>query len=228
MGNVQIFSPHIDDAALSLGGCILNWMDKGVCVKINNIFTISDWTHENPISKKTYAKDISQITELRKTEEKTLASFLSYQFEFWDFLDYPLRNQFSSQDQVNMEDQLLNKIEKTLNTRDSFFFPIGINHPDHLLIQRLCKRFLNKAYNIFFYEDLPYFSWGEFDYRHAFSVHQKKKSPVLVKIDFEKKVSLLKKAYASQISDAFLKSMRSYAYNKTDNEYYERYWKYLS
>lgn len=226
MNSIQIFSPHIDDAVLSLGGCILNWRGKGLKIKINNIFTISNWTHTNPISDVNYGKNISRVTELRKTEERNLANNLQYEYEFWDFLDCPLRHNFSPTDIQNMENQICDRIKKKLNKKDSFFFPLGIDHPDHILVKKLSSFFINKGYKIYFYEDLPYFSWGGFDYQKSYVICSKDKSPELVKINFEQKASFVKK-YGSQINETFIENMRAYAYNKADNYYYERYWKQL-
>lgn len=222
MTKIQIFSPHIDDAIFSLGGSMLNWRSKGLKVKVFNIFTISNWINPDAISGKISALNTVQITELRKNEERNAAKYAGFDFEFWDFLDFPLRDEFSPQENLNMELEILNKITKCFKKEDSIFFPVGIDHADHILINKISNSFINKGLNIFHYEDLPYYSWGKFDYKKDY-MSKKSKIPIIERINFEKKMVALTR-YNSQVSDAFIKSIMSYSYNLLDNEYYERYW----
>lgn len=224
MKTIQIFSPHIDDAIFSLGGSILNWHRKGLNIRIHNVFTISNWTSPNPLSGVRYQLNLDEVTALRKKEEREAGEYAKFNYEFWDFLDLPLRKEFSIQQNQSMEKKILNKIADCLSLEDSFFFPLGIDHPDHLIINRIGNSFTNNGYNIFYYEDMPYFSWGNFDYKKAYSDQIRCKMPVLEKINYEEKTEVLK-IYSSQVTKAFLKSIRTYSYNLADNNYYERYWK---
>lgn len=224
MSNVHIFSPHIDDAFLSLGGSIFNWRSKGIKVNVYNIFTISNWTPPGSQSERNFGNDVATITALRKAEEREVSKQANFEIVFWDFLDFPLREGFSESDNRKLEDQIFEKLSACLNSEDLFFFPMGILHPDHLLICRLSEKFIGKSYNIFYYEDMPYLSWGKSEFKEVYKNENVNKSPLFEKIDFVQKAEILK-YYRSQVLDDWFNYMMAYSYNNVDNEYYERYWR---
>lgn len=226
MKSVQIFSPHIDDAIFSLGGSILNWIKQGLSVKVHNIFTISNWITPNSISGIRDNLDLQDVSALRKNEELLVSTYVKFHSNFWGFLELPLRKDFSQGDEEKMKGEILSKISGCLNSEDSFFFPSGIEHQDHIIINQLTGNFIKKGFNIFFYEDMPYFSWGRLDYVEAFKIQQSDKVPIVEKIDYNEKAAVLRK-YSSQVCEDFIKAIRAYSYNQVDNHHYERYWKQI-
>jgi len=223
MCTIRILSPHIDDAFLSIGGSILNWRSKGIKVKVYNIFSISDWTSPNSISGLNYLLDVRENTDLRKNEEKEVGELTDFKYEFWNFLDFPLREGFSQTENENMEDEILNKLQQCLNFDDVFFFPLGVGHVDHVLIHEISVKFIDKGYNISYFEDMPHLSWGNLEYKSFYDSQTKTKFPVCEKINFTRKADIAKR-YKSQVTGEWINSIKTYAYNQLDNEYYERYW----
>lgn len=225
MTSIQIFSPHIDDAVFSLGGSIRNWREKGIHVKVHNIFTVSDWIAPDSISGMDRNLGLKEVTALRRNEEALVGEDLNFEFNFWEFLERPLRKAFSEQDNDKMKAEIHERISSCLNSEDQFFFPIGIEHEDHILINELAGNFINKSFNICFYEDMPYVSWGGFDYREAFELQLVDKVPVIETIDYNRKIKVLRK-YSSQVREIFISTMRAYSYSHVDNKYCERYWRH--
>ena len=73
----QIISPHIDDAMLSLGGSILNWLKEGEQVRIIDVFSISQAINKDAISVlggKKYPTDFKSAMKIKKAEEKKIQS----------------------------------------------------------------------------------------------------------------------------------------------------------
>ena len=222
MSCVQIFSAHIDDAVLSLGGSILDWRSQGIEVHVYNVFSKSNWIH--PESGVPETDCVETVTAIRKEEELEVANILGFQTHFWDFLDAPLRDGFSKEQEREMELQISGKIKECLNKKDLFFFPIGIIHEDHKTLGNICKPLIDEDLMAFFYEDLPYYGWGRSDYKKDYLSFKEKYTPVVRKINFDEKAALIQK-YESQIIQSFLNSMRAYAYHMNEDQYYERYWK---
>lgn len=79
-----IFSPHIDDSFLSLGGLILNWRKKKERVQVIDVFSISNYTKSGLGERK-------EVTRQRKQEERNVQKFTDVHTTFLDFLDAPLR-----------------------------------------------------------------------------------------------------------------------------------------
>lgn len=224
---VHIFSPHIDDAVLSLGGCIINWVGKGKEVFVDNIFTKTNWTHPHPISGLTYPCSIDDVTGLRKAEEKKVAQALNITCDFLDLPDHPVRKGYSRYKKQKIEECLCKHVESRLDTSKAFFIPLGLDHPDHLFLNRIVKEVIGADYyNVFYYEDLPYYSWGTLDYMAHFNQLLTTKKAFLEKVLQDSKEEILRH-YSSQLTDSFFQSMRAYAYEKKDNCYYERYWAHI-
>ncbi len=224
MTSIQIFSPHIDDAIFSLGGSILNWRKKGFNIKVHNIFTISNWITPDSISGIKDSMDLHEVTALRRNEEVVVSKYVKFEFTVWNFLELPLRKAFSERDNEKMKAEILDRIFSCLNSEDLFFFPIGIEHEDHILISELAKNFANESFNIFYYEDMPYISWGGNNEKESFKIQLVDKVPIIEKIDYNKKARVLRK-YRSQVREDFISSIRAYSQSHVDNQYYERYWK---
>lgn len=161
--DIFIFSPHCDDAALSLGSSILNKILKGN-IKVITIFNISDY---NIIEGN--GGEVEKMTKLREDEEKKVMNILRVKNEFWDYKEFPLRAKKTSDKLFNenycpKKDHLFKEIYKKIegicskNKSAIFLFPMGIGfHSDHSFLKEIGITLLNKkGFKIYFYEDQPY------------------------------------------------------------------------
>lgn len=219
---VNLMSPHIDDAWLSAGGLINKILEKNHTISIDYVFTISDWTNQSAISGKKYEQDVTKISALRKSEELGIQAMLGYDYSFWDYYDFPLRN--PKEEDTFLSIQIEKKFLNKFSAEDLIMFPIGINHPDHLLVSNLGWKLLKRGYNIAFFEDMPYFAFGGFYLDDLYATILKKELECQsVAIDYKRKVEILQ-FYESQISPVWIKDMMNYSYNMLDNKFYERFW----
>jgi LmbE family N-acetylglucosaminyl deacetylase len=221
---IQIVSPHIDDAFLSLGGNILKWINRGEAVRVFNVFTISNWVSEANLSGKKYPKDQVIISAVRKQEEALLSDQIGYSYECWDFLDKPLRTGFLPDQIESMTRTIAAKILENVRPGHPVFFPLGLAHEDHMLIKEISHEVMNNFLETYYYEDLPHLCSIDRDFCELFSSAVRGKSFVTERIDFATKAALLK-TYGSQVEPSWLELMKNYSYNICDNHYYERYWK---
>jgi len=222
---INIFSPHIDDAFLSLGGSILYWIDKGHKVKVRNIFTVSEWVGRNNLAEQNFPLSAGEVTTMRKQEERSASQASGFDYEFWDFLDFPLRNHFSQNDTNEMISSISYRINECLNDEDYFFFPAAPSngHDDHILVRSIGDLLHKKKCKLFYYEDLPYYSWGDFEFKKNYKTLKSIASPILQEFNIQEKERVLKE-YASQVSLHMLKTMSVYSYNTFNDLYYERFW----
>jgi len=130
-----IFCPHTDDAIFSLGDHIID---------NNNEFTIASAFAGIPKDWAGYKKHI----RLRKEHEEA-CSMINAKVINGDLLD----DVYGKQD----EDILIDWIKSIIVNFDNIYIPLGIYHPDHVLLSdnlfNLMKNF-NKTY--FVYAELPY------------------------------------------------------------------------
>ncbi|HEY8934866.1 MAG TPA: PIG-L family deacetylase [Cyclobacteriaceae bacterium] len=222
---IHIISPHIDDAILSLGGLVMDLTNKSKRVNILYLFTISNWTNPNAISGSSYPKDEVSISQLRKEEEKSIIDKLHYTCDFLDLHDLPLRfgNRATSEQMIINE--ITERLQGLITKDDLIFFPLGLDHADHIITHKVGLQFRDVGYQVYFYEDLPYAALGNYDHQKQYDILKTQKlEPVIVEVDVHKKLDLLRQ-YESQMSQAWLNHIRNYSYSIKDNLYYERYWK---
>ena len=166
-------SPHIDDAFLSAGGLIFELLKESRSVQIQYIFTISNWTNSSSISNVSFEKNTELITAIRKAEEKKINDLLSYDCHHLDFLDFPLRPQDAKSNNILMR-EIEDHFRRTISKDDCWFFPLALEHPDHILIREIGEKFLREGYNIIFYEDMPYMSFGKYQLHNIHNHIQKR------------------------------------------------------
>jgi LmbE family N-acetylglucosaminyl deacetylase len=233
----QIVSPHIDDAFLSLGGCISNWLAEGERVKIIYIFTRSSWTNAYPISDKKYTNSIKTITALRKTEESNLQCFTGHDALYLDWydidhrgkksmLDNFLRDRFLPITQSKMVREIENQLIELLDRKAITYFPLAMGkwvHPDHAITNLLGWSLLKKDFNIGIYEDLPHCTHINVEEIIANLAGKVKFTPVYGEIDMDRKIKLLQ-YYQSQMSHEWLQTVREYGSMLHNETPHERYW----
>ena len=214
-----IFSPHIDDAILSIGGHIQNLITRGEELKLIYIFSKSKWINPQSVYYNEIIRSDKDIMELRKAEEKAVKSRCKYHVEFWDFEgcdSEPLKDDYS---------RIYNRIDEVINSKDTFYFPMGIMHPDHIAIQRIAFEIANlKSYNLLIYEDMPYFPFDKHLSKRVEIFRNLSEKEILENIDIQKKIKLIN-CYKSQVEPAWIDTISDYA-NSFDQELHkERLWK---
>lgn len=220
---ITIISPHIDDAFLSLGGTILKWINNNTPVRIEYVFSISNWTNPNNILGQQYKNNLKDVTKIRKNEELEICKIANHSYTFLDF-KYDINIELSKQ-KVNKQN-IINNLKNQISIGSIVFFPLGISHPQHLLVREIGLEFLKaQEYDVKFYEDLPYMaertSYTEIiDQISQFNFH-----PIISEIDINKKIEILK-LYSSQVSHHWLNVISMYSYSCKESKHYERYWEF--
>ena len=177
--NNLIFCPHTDDAIFSLGDYIID---------NNDFFTIASAFAGIPTDEIGYKKHV----KLRQ-EHNEACAMINAKVINGDLLDdvYGKQN----------EDILIDWIKNIIVNFDNIYIPLGIHHPDHVLLSdtifSLMKDF-NKTY--FIYAELPYrVAYPEL-YQLRFNKFNSTHDLENISIDFTKnKVDAIHK-YNSQIA----------------------------
>ena len=133
--NNLIFCAHTDDAIFSLGDYIIDSKDS---------FTVATAFAGIPTDSAGYKKH----TILRQEHEEA-CSMINAKVINGDLLD----DVYGKQD----EDQLINWIKSIIVDFDNIYIPLGVHHPDHILLSDTLlslMKYFNKTY--FVYAELPY------------------------------------------------------------------------
>ena len=154
---VSILSPHIDDASYGLTLTIDRLLSKQIAVKLINCFTVTKWTAVPVVS-----KEIQEVSRMRAAEDADFNALFNSAIEIINLglLDAPLRNDYIlrvqplSEDELNLAEDLKNKLEPLAG--DILLCPLGIgNHIDHAICLEAVVQLYPKQ-KIIFFEDLPY------------------------------------------------------------------------
>lgn len=164
MKNCIIISSHCDDAALSLGGALIN---KILIPKVViNVFTKTNWAIGGE-------GDVRQITKLRTKEDAEVFKILKINTKYVKFSDATLRKTYRGINDKYLDKtldpttdpiwnelvELVSDLYEEYKEIDNWFFPLGLgNHIDHRIIREVAirnKKLLNQK-NLYFYEDVGY------------------------------------------------------------------------
>lgn len=155
-------SPHLDDAILSAGGLIYDLKYKGK-VKIITVFTKGD-----------------EIFLKRKIEDKNVCNYLGIDFIHLGFNDILWRNHFDLIEEQKIKIKITDRLKKIINNNKdtAIFAPLAIgNHPDHIIIDKICQDNFKDA---IYWEDYPYYLYydlpKEFIKRNKLSLFEYKKN----------------------------------------------------
>jgi len=211
---LEIISPHIDDASLSLGSLTLQMNADDCAFEITSCFSISDY-HTG-----LDALERSEVTRIRKTEDSHFSRLLNskIKFNYLDFLDAPLRGyeKCTFKNSFNAADELLiNRLHGYLKQKKNqqYLIPLGLGqHIDHVIsLHAACLLAGNKI--AAFYEDLPYagrLTHEEIvDYiriierRTGFQL-----TPVVVGSQFINRKEEICNLYTSQLKDWYVEKIR--------------------
>lgn len=126
-----VISPHTDDAIFSLGSYLQ---------KLKDVVIIS------PFAGVPEDKAGKEKHELLRTEHEAACGALGVNFINGEFLD----------DVYGPRDKRAVKSWLSEVGYDSLYFPLGIHHPDHILVSDIMLEIFDRFQNIYVYEELPY------------------------------------------------------------------------
>ncbi len=163
-----VFSPHCDDAALSLGALLAS-RARDTLITIVTIFSKSRYTILDGLSKRA-----TEVTRIRKAEDRFYARLIGAELAFLNLPEALLRGRDNAMELIiwryGEQERRLKKQLKLAFARliagftgAKLFFPLGLGHHiDHVLVRDAAIEWLLEerrlANEVAFYEDLPYAS----------------------------------------------------------------------
>jgi LmbE family N-acetylglucosaminyl deacetylase len=220
-----VLSPHADDAALSLGGCLLAGALPGP-VTIVTIFGESNFMDG------AFHADVRAVTQRRRAEDEAFAAAAGARLLFWSNAEAALRPSASTgvfaagfdvslDEPAGLDAQLSSLL--AASPPELVLSPLGLGcHRDHLLVTRLAGRLAKQhALPIAYYEDLPYAAAESMRGIRARARNiDRPLKPWLVSIaaEFSAKMAALRH-YSSQIGAA---DMKRVAYHASRRSWLER------
>jgi LmbE family N-acetylglucosaminyl deacetylase len=159
---ITIVSPHLDDAAFSLGALILNSPER---IKVINVFTRSCYTLLESDKNKVF-----EITKLRRGEDEAALTLLCERVDYLNFPDASIRENYVSESDYLSADldpekdpiyaQVSDAIRKNFseNPYAIYYFPLGLgDNIDHVILRAVGESLNEESPNqIRFYEDWGY------------------------------------------------------------------------
>ena len=151
---IVILSPHLDDAAWSLGAILKQLSEAGHALYIINIFSISPAIYGRMITP-------AEATTVRVKEDRAVYKILGCKVTNLDFPDGLLRDR-SLEDVFDaryvapsyLSDAIARSVQEHITPDAIVLAPSGFGmHIDHLTTRRVAERLTNK---VIFYEDFPY------------------------------------------------------------------------
>jgi|JFJP01.1.fsa_nt_gi hypothetical protein len=231
--HIIVYSPHYDDAFLSLGGYLAycsNNLNKKITViilfgKTNNIDNVD--VCENKVD---YASCI------RRAEEEKNIELINGKLIVYDNLEAVLRGHSRRKNCTNsypnnFSDSIDKYCLETINCQISHIvnnnkyalhlFPLAIgDHVDHTIVNNCSKNEYLKSINIGFYEDLPYACRNYYTDKIF-----KDLIPVILPVKIEDKLNFIAN-YKSQNANKWIDEILEYMslLNINEGEYSERIW----
>jgi LmbE family N-acetylglucosaminyl deacetylase len=169
---VIVFSPHMDDAVLSMGQHILNWKKQGKKVKIITVFTkfsknnLPEYTQDY-VTKSGF-KNVTDFEKARIEEDKEAMKMLGVEYEHWGMIDAGFRGNYMTKKELmsgKIKDiGLVEDMAKKINDINvtEIYLPYGVGgHVDHLIVRKAGSA--KQTNNIRYYLESPYL-WQDFNY----------------------------------------------------------------
>lgn len=171
-----IFSPHCDDAALSMGGALLNHLVGEV--NVINVFSLSSWTI-------TGIGGANQITKVRIEEDTSALSALVKGLTYLGLPDSSIRAPYDADEDLYLDPELdarregiweqaslaaSNQLRGYSLQHPSIFIPLGLgDHIDHRIV-RDCLLDLTgqQKTSLYLYEDVGYDDTESLEYIDQF------------------------------------------------------------
>lgn len=149
MKKVLLISPHFDDAVLSAGQFMAGRPDTDVLTVFGGY--PKDLDASTPYDVKCgFEKARDAVTVRRQEDDEALSNLQANSF-YLEFSD-------SQYGETHDRNEILKAIKNFILENDYEFVlcPIGISHPDHILVAKIVKSlepYIDK--NIYYWEDLP-------------------------------------------------------------------------
>ncbi|MDW3214148.1 MAG: PIG-L family deacetylase [Ilumatobacteraceae bacterium] len=229
-----VVAPHIDDCVLSMGGRLLAWQARNLDARVVYVFPLSTWTNPDAPAAEAGSRHVPKI---RRREAMTASELLGFEARFLDFWDCAdrggrrdqIRKFLMTGKPVYMGHRMLPAIRRRLShhmkAATNIYFPIACGenpHPDHVILRDIGLEHRRAGLPVAFYEDLPYAAAGTPEHTVPDDVLSQL-APVDEVIDLDAKLEL-SQTFASQVSDAWLDSVRSHALALGGHEPVERVW----
>jgi LmbE family N-acetylglucosaminyl deacetylase len=180
------------------------------------VFSKSDWT--NPEACSGVDKHVDNVTAIRKQEERNVSAILEYRCHYLDLLDYPLRTDIPAS---RTEALIIEHLATLVGKNDLIFFPLGLCHPDHVLVSTIGFRFMRRGYQTLFYEDLPYAAFNHAEMQELGRRKHLQRCPVDIAI--HDKINVLS-MYRSQMSPSWIENVTDHAFDLASGRYREYVW----
>lgn len=173
--NHIIYSPHLDDAVLCLGGMIAKYIAAGHSVTMHTIFCGHAAPPFSSLASGLHAKwgNPKDMVRLRRAEDAAAAARLGAAFihgtrqepiyranEQGRWLYHEVQDIFGPRNTA--DDVLVEQIYTELSANPAVagsrhYFPLGIgHHVDHIIMYEVGQLFQKDGYDVLFYEDFPY------------------------------------------------------------------------
>lgn len=229
--NLIIYSPHFDDAFLSLGGYLglSQYFKKNVIIVI--IFGLSSYQN-----KKNYPiEDIILISQKRKMEELQNIEYLScelkvfnnlcalsrgYKFERNNPTPWPTKFLETDRPTAMSVRKMIYRYAKSQANESLHLFPLAIGeHIDHVITNQVGWNLYRNKFNVAFYEDLPYVA------KYSKEKHIASLTPIILPADINDKLKLILN-YKTQNTVEWIDEILNYMYslNCDSGKYHERIW----
>jgi LmbE family N-acetylglucosaminyl deacetylase len=160
-----ILSPHLDDAALSMGSAMLRATESTPFLVIDVFSTVSWWRFDLSDGR------LARIQTTRDAEEEKVMRLTHSRLRRWGFAEaplrgYPLADIFTTERKVEAlktHNRIRGRVKDLAEekSRERWFLPLGVgNHIDHRIARDAALDGLRDAdvpaKAVYFYEDLPY------------------------------------------------------------------------
>ena len=188
MEKALIIEPHFDDAWINLGGYILL---HPKCEFF--ILTISD-----------HSSNYNNGTDILKGIFETISGdFLGYKsIGFDDSTIHAMEKKYNTIDhekiflKMNKLESfaiIKNKIESCASGFKNIFWPLGMKHPQHILMNKM-----NPFKKCFYYREYPYFFYEDQEKVRKNLVENKEEVVIDISSVIESKISIINRAYNKQ------------------------------
>lgn len=169
-----VLSPHLDDAALSLGGSIARWTAAGERILI---VTVAAGSPSPGVALSSFAESLhrawgvgsADVVALRRREDEAAVGILGAEAQWLERLDavYRLPQRYDGDDALVGEPALEDRLGVDLaldlvpilaaSPQAEILAPLGVGgHVDHRVVHRVAVELAWRGREVGFYEDFPY------------------------------------------------------------------------
>lgn len=215
-----VLSPHLDDAAFSVGACLLSGLFPRASVI--NIYSRSGYRIDS-------LGEESEVTHRRMQEDREAMRLLGIAASYWGFPDTSLKPEYPDEPSYlnpaadpksdKSYSAVSERIADVVRTRRAALFlsPLGLGyHIEHRIVAEVCHGFLQEGMFVAFYEDGSYFEKSVTE-ATTIAEHLGLTSHITISpLGFSWKEGLVK-VYSSQIDEQTLASLRR-SYSETGGE----------